>query len=60
MNKIQQDVNLNPSINWERVKEVICGLESTIRALCEELPVGTIKTILCGIASILSMVCKHL
>lgn len=60
MTKIEQEVRSNPSINWQKVKEVLCGLEAQLEMLCDELPVGLVKAIVCGVAKVLSMVCQKI
>jgi len=58
MKKIEQEVLANPSINWQKVKEVLCGLVSSLQVIIDELPAGTIKLVLIGVASLLEMICK--
>lgn len=47
-------------IDWSKVKEVICGIVSTLKLICEALPTSKYKSIICTISSLLELVCETL
>jgi hypothetical protein len=46
-------------IDWELIKEIICGISHTLQGICAVLPPGLPKTIICTAASLLSFACSQ-
>ena len=60
MTRIEQEVQRHTSIDWQKVKDILCAVEAELEMICDELPQGLIKSIVCGVAKVISMICKKI
>lgn len=60
MSLIAAEVEKNLSFDWARIKEMLCGLVSTLEIISGELPDGSIKSILNGFVALLKLICDKL
>ena len=51
---------MSNGIDWEKIKEIICGIVKQLQSICDEIPDGSIKNIICGIVGILELICENL
>jgi len=57
MSNIIKDDN---SIDWQKVKEIICDIVDRLQAVVDQLPAGLIKTLLLVIVSSLKLICDNI
>jgi hypothetical protein len=50
----------HPSIDWSKVKEILCGIEASLELVCAMLPSGMIKTIICGMVGVVKVICAQI
>lgn len=48
------------SIDWRKIKEILCGIAESLKGVCDMLPAGVIKNIVCGLAAVLLMICSQI
>lgn len=60
MNKIEQEVQENISINWAEIKSILNGIEAALASVDAMLPAGLAKTIIAGVAGAINVVISAL
>lgn len=63
MNDLEKEVHelsVSQAVDWKKIKEILCGVASSLQLVCSMLPSGMIKNIVCGIAGVLNMICQSL
>lgn len=65
MNEIDNKINtlkdtVNADVNWQLIKDIVCGIAVSITAVANAIPAGIIRTMLLGVSSLLSMVCSQI
>jgi uncharacterized protein YpuA (DUF1002 family) len=53
MNKIQQEIQENSSIDWKKIKDILVGIDASLVVIINELPDGVAKKILQGIDKVI-------
>lgn len=60
MQYIQNEVHASPEVDWKKIKDVICGIEASLKVVCDMLPSGIVKSVVCGLAGVLGIVCNSI
>ena len=45
----------NVAIDWQKIKEILQGINSYLKLICQNLPAGAAKDIVCGISALISL-----
>lgn len=50
----------NLDVDWHLIKDILCGVASALKMVCDMLPGGIWKNIICGMASVLMTICNQI
>lgn len=51
---------IEDNVDWEKVKQILCGISEALNLVCKEIPPGQVNIIVCSVAAVLSLVCKSI
>ncbi len=55
-----KDELLNPAVDWQKVKEILLGIEKAFDDISKMLPEGMLKNILLGLMALISLIIQML